>query len=37
MNKFYTKADYIKASDKYDLNPDYFMVSTGISDAILPT
>lgn len=35
MNKFYTKADYVKATETYDLNPDYFMVSTGISDANL--
>ena len=33
MNKFYTLKDYQKAKDRgFDLNPDYFMVSTGISD-----
>jgi len=32
MNKFYTKEDYIEADKKSPLNPDLFMVSTGISD-----
>jgi GMP reductase len=33
MNKFYTLDDYQKALNRgVDLNPDYFMVSTGISD-----
>jgi GMP reductase len=31
MNKFYTVQDYLKFKDF--LNPDYFMVSTGITDA----
>jgi GMP reductase len=33
MNKFYTLQDYKNALDKgFVLNPEYFMVSTGISD-----
>lgn len=33
MNKFYRLTDYQEAKEKgFDLNPDYFMVSTGISE-----
>ena len=33
LHKFYTVTDFQLAKLKYDINPDYFMVSTGISDA----
>lgn len=33
MNKFYTVDDYMKFQKSNELNPDYFMVSTGITDA----
>ena len=33
MNKFYTPDDYKNAFDKYSLDPNFFMVSTGISDS----
>ena len=33
MHKFYTLADYQEAQIKYSLNPQYFMVSTGIGNA----
>ena len=33
MNKFYTKEDYIRENNDTGLDPDYFMVSTGISDS----
>jgi len=32
MTKFYTSEDYVEAQQKYSLDPDLFMVSTGISD-----
>ena len=32
MNKFYTKDDYVNELVDVGLDPDYFMVSTGISD-----
>jgi hypothetical protein len=33
LNKFYTLQNYIEASNRgIELDPDYFMVSTGISD-----
>lgn len=33
MNKFYTVEDYLNFQKKFNLNPDYFMVSTGITNA----
>ena len=33
LHKFYTKEDYIFKLNEGGLDPDYFMVSTGISDA----
>jgi len=33
MHKFYTLTDYQEAQIKYSLNPQYFMVSTGIGNA----
>lgn len=35
MNKFYTLEDYKEADAKYCLDPDYFMVSTGITESNL--
>jgi GMP reductase len=35
MNKFYTPDDYKKAHEKFNLDPDYFMVSSGITDQSL--
>ena len=32
LNKFYTLEDYREAATKRELNPDYYMVSTGITD-----
>ena len=32
LNKFYTLNDYREAATKRELNPDYYMVSTGITD-----
>lgn len=32
LHKFYNLDDYMRAMNDYDLNPEYFMVSTGISD-----
>jgi len=32
LNKFYTLDDYREAATKRELNPDYYMVSTGITD-----
>ena len=31
LHKFYTIDDYISANNKYDLDPDLYMISTGIS------
>ena len=33
LHKFYTVDDYIRNKDIFNLNHDYYMVSTGISDA----
>ena len=33
LNKFYELSDYINAIDEYNLDPEYFMVTTGISDS----
>ena len=35
MNKFYTINDYRSYVTEHELNPDYFMVSTGIGDGAL--
>lgn len=32
LHKFYTLEDYKEAAEKYELDPDYFMVSTGITE-----
>lgn len=35
LHKFYTIDDYKKAMEVFDLNPDYFMVSSGITEGNL--
>jgi GMP reductase len=35
LNKFYTVDDYLKAKETYSLDPNYFMVSTGITESNL--